>query len=76
MSYDSKEEHIAFRQKYKLTTPLLMDTDKSLGQAYGLGDGAYAARKTFVIAKDGTLAAIIDSINFDDHASQILSAIH
>lgn len=75
MSYDSKEEHVAFRKKYNLTTALLMDTDKVIGKAYGLGDAAYAARKTFVISKDGRLAAIIDSINFDDHASQILAAI-
>lgn len=75
MSYDSAADHSAFRAKYGLTTPLLLDTDKKIGAAYGLSQGPYADRKTFVIGKDGTLVSVIDKIDFADHAGQILSAL-
>jgi thioredoxin-dependent peroxiredoxin len=76
ISYDSADEHKAFRAKYQLTTPLLMDTEKVIGQAYGLSSGAYADRKTFVIDKNGVLKAVIDSIDFSDHGAQILAALN
>lgn len=75
MSYDSAADHTAFRAKYGLTTPLLMDTDKKIGAAYGLSQGPYADRKTFVIDKHGNVAAVIEKIEFTDHASQILAAL-
>lgn len=52
-----------------------MDTGKQIGAAYGLSQGEYPERKTFVIAKDGKLAAVIEKIDFADHGGQILAAL-
>jgi peroxiredoxin len=75
VSYDSAADHAAFRAKYGLTTPLLMDTGKHIGAAYGLSQGEYPERKTFVVSRDGTLAAVIEKIDFADHGGQILAAL-
>jgi peroxiredoxin Q/BCP len=75
VSYDDADAHTAFRTKYGLTTPLLMDTGKVIGAAYGLSTGPYPDRKTFVIGKDGKLVAVIEKIDFADHGGQILAAL-
>lgn len=75
ISYDTAQEHKDFRAKFQLTTPLLMDTEKTIGAAYGINTSGYPDRKTFVIDKDGTLRAILEKIDFEDHASQIARAL-
>lgn len=46
----------AFADKYKLTFPVLADTDKAVTKAYGaLGANGVAERLTFVIGPDGTI---------------------
>jgi thioredoxin-dependent peroxiredoxin len=46
----------AFADKYRLTFPVLADTDKSVAKAYGaLGANGVAERITFVIGPEGTV---------------------
>jgi peroxiredoxin Q/BCP len=75
VSYDSAESHAAFRAKYGLSTPFLVDTDRKIGIAYGQPAEGYPKRKTFVIAKDGRIAAVIDPVDLADHANQIVNAL-
>ena len=64
--------HQKFTSKYKLNFPLLADTDRSVGKAYGTigGGGLMSAAKaivgmadrvTFIIDEKGKIAHIIDS---------------
>lgn len=75
ISFDDLQAHCAFRDKYALKLPLLMDTDRNIARAYGVGDGDYPQRKTFVIDQEGTLVAVIDKIDFANHAAQITAAV-
>lgn len=79
VSFEPKEAHDAFRAKYNLTTPILMDLDREIATLYAstmdYQGQTYPARKTFVIDSNGMLTAVIDQINFEDHGSQILQAL-
>ncbi len=58
-----------------MSTPLLLDTDKKIGAAFGLNQGDYPQRWTFVINKAGKIAAIIKEIDFANHAAQIVKSL-
>jgi thioredoxin-dependent peroxiredoxin len=75
VSYDDAASHRAFRDKYQLTSALLVDPEKKVGAAYGINTGDYADRRTIVISSDGHVAAILETIDFGDHAGQILAAL-
>ncbi|MEO8102033.1 MAG: redoxin domain-containing protein, partial [Betaproteobacteria bacterium] len=73
-----------FTDKYKLNFPLLADTDRSVGKAYGTigGGGLLSAAKaivgmadrvTFIIDEKGKIAHVIDSPNTRNHAEEVLS---
>ena len=53
---------------------LLCDTDKSLGEAYGVADSDYPARATFVI-KDGTVQKVWPNVSPQDHAAEVLAYV-
>lgn len=75
MSYDTREEHKAFREKYNLTTPLLMDEERKIGAAFGINTDGYPSRHTIVVSAEGKVADVITEIDFDSHAAQILKAL-
>lgn len=57
-SFDTVEANRKFAQKYGFEFPLLSDTERSLGLAYGAADdkGAGAARRiAYVIGPDGKI---------------------
>jgi thioredoxin-dependent peroxiredoxin len=62
VSTDSNQSHASFRQKCKLSFPLLPDTDNKLSVAYGVPTGFLGAiggaRQTFLIDPDGKLTHI------------------
>jgi len=80
VSFEDEAAHKAFRQKYGLSTPILMDTERAIGEAYGstmIYEGqVYPARKTFVIGTDGNLKAAIEKVDVENHAQQILDALN
>ena len=59
VSFDSQEENKRFAEKNRFPFPLLCDTDKKIGLAYGAGDSEkdeYARRIAYVIDEEGKIA--------------------
>lgn len=86
VSTQDEASHQKFTTKYKLNFPLLADTDKSIGKAYGtIGSGSLmsaakaivgmADRVTFIIDEQGKIAHIIDSPNTKNHAAEVLALL-
>jgi thioredoxin-dependent peroxiredoxin len=86
VSTQDSASHQQFTTKYKLNFPLLADTDKAVGKAYGTigGGGLLSAAKsamgmadrvTFIINEKGVITHIIDSPNTRNHAQEVLALI-
>ncbi len=86
VSTQDSASHQKFTDKYKLNFPLLADTDKSVGKAYGTigGGGLLSAAKaiagmadrvTFIIDEQGKIAHIIDSVDTRNHAEEVLALL-
>jgi thioredoxin-dependent peroxiredoxin len=81
VSLDSDESHQRFAQKHRVPYPLVADTDKSLGRAYGAvgtlrGLLGLAKRMTYVIDKQGTIVAIFQAdFDADTHLSGVKGAL-
>ena len=86
VSTQDSASHQKFTDKYKLNFPLLADTDKSVGKAYGTigGGGLLSAAKaivgmadrvTFIIDEKGKIAHIIDSVDTRNHAEEVLALL-
>ena len=59
MSFDSVDENRRFAEKYDFPFPLLCDTEKQIGVAYGAADSKkdeYARRIAYVIDENGRIA--------------------
>jgi thioredoxin-dependent peroxiredoxin len=86
VSTQGVESHQAFTRKYKLTFPLLADTDGKVGRAYGVlgGEGLIAKLKaavgladrvTFVIDEKGRIAHVIDRPDVANHAEEVIGLL-
>ena len=53
MSYDDQAANKAFAEKYNFNFPLLCDTDRTMGAAYGAGTSGTAKRIGVIIGPDG-----------------------
>ena len=59
VSFDTPEENAAFAKKYSFPFPLLCDTRRDVGVAYGAADSAedeYARRIAYLIDENGRIA--------------------
>jgi peroxiredoxin Q/BCP len=73
----------AFRDKYALEFPLLIDADHALAEAYGswVEKQQYGrtfmgvARRTFLIDPHGRIARTWEKVSPDGHAADVLAAI-
>jgi peroxiredoxin Q/BCP len=75
VSMDSGESHAAFRKKHQLNFPLLIG-DEELARAYGVPvSGGFAARQSFVIARDGKIKKIFRQVNPRGHSAEILAIL-
>ncbi len=72
VSFDSASSHETFKQKFSLPFPLLVDKDRSIAKAYGVGGEKYPNRDTIVIDKDGIVERILRSVNPAPHAKELL----
>jgi thioredoxin-dependent peroxiredoxin len=65
ISCDNSESHEKFAQKHNLTVPLLDDSARKVGEAYGTvrEDKATAERMLFVIDKEGVIRHIHNGIH-------------
>ncbi len=80
VSTDSSASHANFREKCGLSFPLLADTDKSIGKAYGVIGGlmgmlGIAARQSFLIDPQGNLAQQWKMVNPMTHALEVKQAL-
>ena len=83
VSFDDKESHQKFTEKYELNFPLLSDTTKSTAEAYGVyvqkniyGNISWGIeRSTFVIDREGKIAAAFRKVSVDGHNAEVLAAL-
>ena len=79
-SDDSKKKQSNFKKKYTLPFPLLADTDRQVINSFGVwGEKKFMGRvfdgihrTTFVIDENGVVEKVIEKVDTEDHAAQIL----
>ncbi len=77
ISSDDLEMHKKFLDRYKLNFPLVADNDNRISKAYGVynEEKNRARRVTFIIDKDGIVRHIIDRVNVNTHAQDVISLL-
>ncbi|TAN45685.1 MAG: peroxiredoxin, partial [Rhodospirillales bacterium] len=83
VSRDQAESHQRFKAKYGLTFPLIVDTEATLCQAYGVWKEKTMygktrmgiERSTFLIDAQGILRRIWRKVKVDGHAEDVLHAL-
>jgi len=82
VSTDSEKSHQKFISKYDLPFTLIADTEQDVVQKYGVWaeKSMYGKkymginRTTFLIDESGKIAKILDKVNVETHADQVLEA--
>ncbi len=76
VSNGTPESHKKFADKHNLPFPLIADTDKVWGTAFGVSSamGMYQ-RVSFLIDKEGKIAKVYDSVDPGVHAADVLADI-
>lgn len=73
VSYDSQNKLKNFKEEYNLGFNLLSDNKKVMGNLYDVNSFYFfPQRKTFLIDEKGVLVHIINSVNINNHAEDIL----
>jgi thioredoxin-dependent peroxiredoxin len=85
VSAQDEDSHRRFTRKYKLTFPLVADTDNKVAKAYGvLGSGLFGIarlfvgayeRVTFIIDEQGKVAHVLDHPDTHGHGDEVLSRL-
>lgn len=84
VSPDTQKSHQKFKAKQELPFDLLVDTDLSIAQAYGVWGEKFTfgkkymgiKRTTFIIDEKGTIMDIITEVKSKEHSDQILGPNH
>ncbi len=74
VSTDNADSHRAFASKFNLPFPLLADTDGAMSRRFGVLDGN-ARRATFIVDREGRIAAVFDPVKVEGHTDQVRSAL-
>jgi len=82
VSKDNTASHCRFREKYKLSIPLLSDPDLSVHKAFGAyGEKTMYGKKiqgtirsTFVV-QNGTVAHVFSNVKVDGHIEKVLEQL-
>jgi len=75
VSFDTIAANRRFAEKYDFPFPLLCDTDRKIGVAYGAADSEkdeYARRIAYVIDEQGTIAQAHEKVDAAQYPSQQL----
>jgi peroxiredoxin Q/BCP len=75
VSFDTIEDNAAFARKFKFPFPLLCDTERTIGLAYGACDdaSARAARRiSYLIGPDGRVMKAYGKVNPASHPVEVL----
>ena len=83
VSADPVESHRRFKEKHRLTFPLLSDANKTVVKAYGvwkeksLYGRTYLGieRTTFIVDEEGRLARIFPKVRVEGHLDEVLAAL-
>jgi len=76
ISFDTVPDNAAFAQKFGFNFPLLSDTTRAVGLAYGAAEAAdaqYAKRISYLIGPDGTVRKAFPKVNAAMHPEEILA---
>jgi peroxiredoxin Q/BCP len=76
VSFDTVPDNAAFAQKFGFNFPLLCDTTRAIGLAYGAADDAhaqYAKRLSYLIGPDGKIRKAFPKVNAAAHPEEILA---
>jgi len=84
VSADSASSHTKFSEKFELNFPLLVDTDRTIIESFGVWgtkkfmgkiyDGIH--RMTFIIDETGMVQEVISKVDTKNHSQQILDLIN
>ncbi len=72
VSFDTVEENRHFAEKFNFPFPLLCDTEREIGMAYGAADSAkdeYARRIAYVIDENGKIAQAHPKVDASSYPS-------
>jgi peroxiredoxin Q/BCP len=75
ISFDNVEANRKFAEKYQFNFPLLCDTDKKIGLAYGAADdpsAEYPRRVSYLIGKDGKIEKVWPKVSAGKHPGDVL----
>jgi peroxiredoxin Q/BCP len=78
VSFDDVEANAAFAKKFDFPFPLLCDTDRSIGMAYGAcsdKSAVYASRISYLIDENGRISRVYAKVTPADHPSQVLADV-
>jgi peroxiredoxin Q/BCP len=77
-SFDNAQDNAAFVKKYDFKFPLLSDTSRSLGLAYGACDDAkaqYPTRISYLIGADGKIEKVWGQVDAKSHPNTVLEEL-
>ena len=78
VSFDTVQENAAFADKFKFPYPLLCDTDRAIGTAYGACAGPQdrsAKRISYIIGPDGRVAHAFPKVDAKTHPAEVLKLV-
>ena len=75
VSPDDQTSHAAFRSKFDLPFPLLIDAGHRVADAYGVWGGERNVRSHFVIDEDGNLADVQVRVSPEDSVARAVQAV-
>ena len=74
-SFDTVEDNAALAKKFRFPFPLLCDTARALGMAFGACDdpaAGYAKRISYLIDEQGKIQKIYPKVKPADHPDEVL----
>jgi peroxiredoxin Q/BCP len=77
-SFDPEAENQAFAEKFGYRFPLLCDTERKIGMAYGACSApsdAHAKRISYVIDENGKVAHVLPKVDPSTHGAEILELL-
>ena len=75
VSFDDSLSHQAFKKKFNLPFPLLIDSEKKIATAYGVEGDKYPQRDTIVIDKHLKILKIMRKVDPTQHSQEILNLL-
>lgn len=78
VSFDTADENAAFARKFEFPFPLIGDTDRKIGLAYGACDSPkdeYARRIAYVIDEEGKVAEVHPKVDAKTYPREQLKSL-